>query len=194
MVRLMARALLAMVLLSLAASGAEDWLEGGHVRGGDYGDISQHFTDPIFSSPGVGYLSSDPAVREMQQSLDRPLALGSAVERQPSDAHRVIQPVSAAGGWHLDLSDGKQVDLILYQSGTRLFGAGEVRAGLRSQRASASGTVSGSSMMLDLVTFSGTELYSISLDLGRLHLPSTFEIYRAGSSPVRGTAKALRTP
>jgi hypothetical protein len=41
----------------------QDWLEGGFVRSGDYGDIRQFFTDPIFYSPGSNHASSGPAIR-----------------------------------------------------------------------------------------------------------------------------------
>ena len=41
----------------------------------DYGDIGQYFADPIFTLHSGHYLSSDPALREMQISLDNPQAI-----------------------------------------------------------------------------------------------------------------------
>ena len=41
-------------LLIVNACG-QDWLEGGFVRSGDYGDIAQYFTDPIFYTNPISY-------------------------------------------------------------------------------------------------------------------------------------------
>ena len=68
----------------IAASSGQDYLEGGYVGSGDYSDVGQYFTDPIFYSTGGHYTSSDPAISEMQESMDRygdGAALGSAATK-----------------------------------------------------------------------------------------------------------------
>ncbi len=199
---------LGLMTILIAVSGADDWLEGGYVSSGDHGDIGQYFTDPIFSSPGSHYVSSDPALREMQESMDRPIsALGSVVARPATGkssskifgntasknaASQLL--TNAAGRWHLELSEGRAMDLYLYQSGPRIFGSGSITLGQAAQGATASGAISGSSMILNVVPGSGTELYSISLDISRLHLASSYSVFRPGAEPVSGTVRAIRTP
>jgi hypothetical protein len=196
---------LGLLIVLIAVSAASDWLEGGYVSSGDHGDIGQYFTDPIFSSPGSHYVSSDPALREMQESMDRPIsALGSVVARPATGkttskifgntASKNAALANAVGRWHLELSEGRAMDLYLYQSGSRIFGSGNIAYGQAAQGATASGSISGSSMILDVVPGSGTELYSISLDISRLHLASPYNVFRSGVSPGTGTVWAARMP
>ncbi len=75
----MIRSCAAIVLLSsmIAVSCGSDWLEGGYVGSGNYGEIRQYFTDPIFYTK-VPVTSSS----SYYPSLDRtvffrePIALG----------------------------------------------------------------------------------------------------------------------
>jgi hypothetical protein len=184
-----------LILLTMVSYGA-DWLEGGYVSGGGNSEIGQYFTDPIFSSSGGHYLSSDPATREMQESMDRPISLGSVVSRPATSVAGAasIQTANAAGRWSMSLSDGRSIYLELYQSGTRIFGRGSMTTGQKTQGALASGTVTGSTVILDVVPESGIELYSISLDISRLHLSSSFHVFRYGGQIGSGTVRATRTP
>lgn len=183
-----------LILLTTIPCGA-DWLEGGYVSSGGNSEIGQYFTDPIFSSSGGHYLSSDPATREMQESMDRPIALGSVVARPAtSKAAFSSQTANAAGRWSMSLSDGRSIYLELYQSGTRIFGRGSMTTSQKTQGALASGTISGSTLALDVVPESGTELYSISLDISKLHLSSSYNVFRYGGQTGSGTVRATRTP
>ncbi len=183
--------ILGILTVLIAISGASDWLEGGYVSSGDHGDIGQYFTDPIFSSTGDHYVSPDPAVRAMQESLDRPISSPGPVVARPA---ATLSPTIAAGRWHLDLSEGKAIDLYLNESGSRLFGSGSIAFGQESQGATASGSILGSDMILDVVPWSGTELYSISLDISRLHLASSYSVFRPGAATESGTVRAIRAP
>jgi hypothetical protein len=58
----------------------QDWLEGGFVRSGDYGDIRQYFTDPIFYSSGSNYASSGLAISGMDRTKNVAL-LGSLAKQ-----------------------------------------------------------------------------------------------------------------
>ena len=203
---------LALLSILVLPCGAQDYLEGGNV--GRYtGDIGQYFSDPIFRSPSGSYVSPDPAIRGMQQSLDRPIApvgssvskttkgisTGSPVRRSTTGISTgktaaTTLPVGAAGRWSMQLSDGRSVYLELYQSGARLFGRGSITLGKTTQGALASGSVSGNKMTVDLVPESGTELYSMSPDMSKLDLPSKYTVYRYGAQPGYGTVKASKLP
>ncbi len=198
---------LGLLLILVLPSGAQDYLEGGYVSSGYSGDMAQYFTDPIFRSPSGSYVSPDPAVRGMQESLDRPIAsIGSTVPRPKTGIYTGKTGIStgktvaktsligAAGRWSMQLSDGRSIYLELYQSGARFFGRGSITLGTTTQGALASGSVSGNKMTVDLVPASGTELYSISIDISRLNLASKYTIYKSGAQPGYGTLQATRLP
>jgi hypothetical protein len=195
-------AVLAILLTGVASA---DWLEGGYVGSGGSSENEQYFGDPIFTSPAGSYLSSDPALREMQVSLDRPLTVGSVVSRPAASKKTATTAATAstktaalttnaAGRWSLALSEGKTIYLELYRSGSRIFGRGSMTQGQTTYGALASGTESGASVVVDVVPEIGTELYSIKFDLNRLHLSSAYTAYRAGAQPASGTVKAIRMP
>jgi hypothetical protein len=192
-------ALAVIFAILMTVSQGQDYLDGGYVGSGDYGDIRQYFTDPIFYSPGSSYASSAPATSEMRKSVDKTknvAALGSMASKRVTSktAARVpdITPADVAGRWHLELSDGKTMDLDLFQSGARIFGRGSLTSDPTAQGAIASGAVLGSSIILDVVPESGTALYVISLDTNMLNLASSYTIFKAGSVPGSGTARARR--
>lgn len=205
-----AYSVLAVLAALTAISSAGDWLEGGYVGQGNYGDTRQHFTDPIFYSSGSQYTSSDPAIRQMEESMDRYSSryatLGSSTSKSTfqstigkgksasaSSATAAFgQPISAAGNWHLELSDGSLLDLDLSQSGAKIFGRGIVTSKISSQWAVASGEVTGSSLNLEVVPASGLELYAISMDISRLHLPGSYTAFGANAAPITGNVMASR--
>ena len=181
---------LIMLSMLITLSSASDWLEGGYVGSGNYGDVRQYFTDPIFYSTGGSYTSSDPAVRQMQASMDRQntVPLGSLAKTPTigSQAATAVQS-GAAGSWRLELSDGRVIDLSLFQSGSRVFGGGRITSGQSVTGALASGTLSGYRLQLDVVPASGSELYAINMDISRLYLPGTYTAYGAYTPAKTGT-------
>lgn len=197
---------LALLSALMAVSSAGDWLEGGYVGKGSYGDVRQYFTDPIFYSSGSHVTSSDPAIRQMEASMDRYssryASLGSSntkstIGKSASDrsAYAGIagnQAVNAAGGWRLELSDGTLVDLDLSQSGARVFGPGSMKSASSSAWAVASGEVVGTVLSLDIVPAGGKELYAVSIDISRLHLPGSYTAFRAGAGQLTGNVMASR--
>ncbi len=124
------------------------------------------------------YTATDPAIREMLISLEMPRYTGN------------VPAENIAGDWHLMLDDGKNIDLTLLQSGSAIFGRGSLASETSSQWATASGSVSGSSLLLDIVPESGTELYSISVDIGSLPFAGSFVIFRVDSAPRPGNLQA----
>lgn len=220
--------ILAFLVVLVAASSAADWLEGGSVGRGNYGEVRQYFIDPIFYSSGSHYTSSDPAIRQMETSMDRYssrygshyassdpairqmeesmdrysshyASLGSQTSRtktgkatSASTSTIGSQPFNAAGGWHMELSQGTSIDLDLHQSGSRVFGTGSMTSATSTQWVMAGGDVTGSSLNVDVVPAGGMELYAISLDLSRLHLPGSYTVFRADAAQRSGNVKANR--
>ncbi len=124
--------------------------------------------------------SADPAVREMLISMDMPRYAGNV-------------PVEIISGiWQLSLSDGRSVELELIQSGSAAFGKGTVFNSTHSLEAFASGSVSGSSLNLEVVPESASELYAISIDITRLPYKGTYVVFLAGSVLQMGTITASK--
>jgi hypothetical protein len=199
--------ILALLVILTAVSSAGDWLEGGNVGRGSYSEIRQHFTDPIFYSASSNYVSSDPAIRQMEESMDRYsnryASLGSTNAKSTMDKSTIgrssasasavgKQPLNAAGNWHLELSDGTSMDLGLHQSGSRVFGVGSMTTSNAVQWAVASGDITGSGLNLEVVPASGTTLYAISLDVSRLHLPGSYTVFNAAAAQNSGNVVASR--
>ena len=136
---------------------------------------------PAESQYNPHYTSIDPAVREMLISLDMPRYAGN------------VPATNIAGNWRLVLTDGIYFDLVLFQSGSAIFGRGNLSSGMVSQWAVASGSVSGSNLELDVVPESGTELYAISVDISRLPFAGTYVLFRTNIAPKPGTLRAIRT-
>jgi hypothetical protein len=195
-------AVLMLFSILIAVSAGQDWLDGGSVGRGNYGDIRQYFTDPIFySQDSAGSISTDPAIRDMQLSMERtryPTALGSSTPRQSAARAGITAAttgaVKVAGSWHIELASAPTIDLSLQQSETAVFGRGIISSGVNSRPAVASGDIYLSSLRLDIIPYEGIELYRISLDLSRQPVVGTYTVYRVGTMPSSGVVRtAVKT-
>ncbi|NYT01689.1 MAG: hypothetical protein GKC10_02885 [Methanosarcinales archaeon] len=139
------------------------------------------------------YLASDPAVREMRESLDMPRP-STAGDAAASDSLPMTAPLNVSGIWHLELTDGTSIDLALNQSDDVLFGRGNVTAPPGLKQAAVSGMVSGSNLKLDVVPTDGMELYAISLDVSKLPLAGSYTRFGVYIEPQSGTARAAWMP
>jgi hypothetical protein len=186
---------LVFLTILIAVSQGQDYLGGGYVDNGN-GEVGQYFTDPMFSPSGGHYLSPDPAVRGMQESIDMPrysATLGAAVaKRATSKFTPSIATANASGNWHMELSDGIAIDMVLHQSGTVIFGQGSVTSGTASQWATSNGVISGNNLRLAVVPASGTALYVVSLDIVRPSLGGSFNALKADGQTKAGAARANR--
>lgn len=192
-------ALAALLAILMAVSQGQDYLDGGYVGGGDYGDIGPYFTDPIFTSAAGSANQAAGEIRSMKRTKNVAVLGSMAAKRAASTSKIVadvpgISPANVAGNWSIGLSDGQTIELDLFQSGARIFGRGILASAPTAERASTSGTVDGKSMILNVVPESGTMLYVISLDISGLDLSSSYTLYRADDVPVLGTARARRSP
>ncbi len=189
----------ALILLGMlvVVSQGQDWLGGGYVRSGDYGDTRQYFSDPIFNSQGGHYVSPDPSVRQMQESLDRPIrnyATSGYATAQPSTGYTDTGAkfLNMAGSWQIVLADGTSINLNLHQSGKLVFGKGSVISVITNQWALANGDLSGSRLNLNVVTESGVELYLISIDISKLPYSGSYTLIRTNAEPVSRIIKNIR--
>ena len=143
------------------------------------------FHRPIFTSPGGHYVSPYPPRHSA--------TVGATVAKQAtSKVTSSIAAANAAGNWHLELSDGTSIDLVLYQSGTVIFGQGSVTSAATSQWAASNGVISGNSIRLAVVPASGTSLYVVSLDIIRPSLGGSFTAFKADGQIKSGAARANR--
>jgi hypothetical protein len=167
------------------------------------------------------YMSTDPAIREMEISMNMP---GSPVSTDPAIRNMLISmntqvtPIvtdpalremlksmnmsrylgnipseTVAGNWQLNLSDGTNIKLKLQQSDSALFGKGQI-SGAISQEAYASGSVSENGMYLEVVPESGMGLYLNSVDISSPPFEGNYVAFIAGSEPQSGTIKASKNP
>ena len=138
-------------------------------------------------------LASISQTRSFPVPTRRSATLGTAVAKQPTS--RVVPSATtsnAAGGWHLELTDGISIDLVLHQSGTVIFGQGSVTSGPASQWAASNGVISGNSLRLAVVPASGTALYVVSLDIVRPSLCGSFTTFKADGQTKSGAARGNR--
>jgi hypothetical protein len=147
-------------------------------------------------SQGDNFVTVDPAISEMETSLDMPrppvaTESGSEVPMH-SSGHAANVPIqNLTGGWHLELTNGKNIDLILSQSGSVVFGSGKVTSGNVYKGATANGFISGNVLGIDVVPVDGTELYSLALDLSSQTPARTYRIFSANAATLSGTVRSV---
>jgi hypothetical protein len=117
----------------------------------------------------------DPAISEMENALDTPVAS--------------VQNLT--GSWHLELTNGMYINLILSQSGCLVTGRGNVTSGNASQEATANGTYSGSVLKMNVVPVGGKEHYVLSLDLSGQTPAKTYRIISNNTATSSGTVRRV---
>ncbi len=93
-------------------------------------------------------------------------AAPSQIEVKPAPSSTMISTAeSMEGNWSLQLSDSKNrfMALRLYSTGDAIFGTGTINDGIKTQRVSASGHLSGENVNLDAVTSGEVNLYRFNL-------------------------------
>ncbi len=97
--------------------------------------------------------------------------------------------MSPSNKWHLDLQDTKDrvVDLELYQSNDAVFGRGTIVVESVSQNVTATGTVSGNKLALDILT-SDLSLFRLALTMSGKSLSGDYHSYSASYVPGQGIA------
>jgi hypothetical protein len=117
----------------------------------------------------------DPAISEMENALDTPTAS--------------VQNLT--GIWHLELTNGMNINLILSQSGRLVSGRGNVTSGNASQEAKANGSYSGNVFKMNVVPVDGKERYSLSLDLSGQTPAKTYVIFSNDTATSSGIVRRV---
>ena len=100
-----------------------------------------------------------------------------------------------SGGWSLKLDDNTSMKatLTLFQNGNAVYGTGNMNLGTNTTLlAAASGTVTGSTLNLNLVSFEKVRLYRISLTISKDSVTGIYSALTPGASQTTGTAKGER--
>jgi hypothetical protein len=95
------------------------------------------------------------------------------------------------GSWHLELTNGMNINLILSQSGSLISGRGNVTSGNASQEAKANGSYSGNVLKMNVVPVSGKERYALSLDLSGQTPAKTYSIFSNNTTTSSGTVRRV---
>jgi hypothetical protein len=95
------------------------------------------------------------------------------------------------GSWHLELTNGVNINLILSQSGSLVFGRGNITSANASQEANANGSYSGSVLKMIVVPVGGKERYALSLDLSGQTPAKTYSIISNNTATSSGTVRRV---
>jgi hypothetical protein len=117
----------------------------------------------------------DPAISDLENAMDTPVAS--------------VQNLT--GSWHLELTNGVNINLILSQSGIRVSGRGNVTSGNATQEATAGGSYSGNMLKMDVVPVGSTEHYALSLDLSGQTPAKTYSIFGNNTATSSGTVRRV---
>ena len=123
----------------------------------------------------LGHSQDDPAIAEMENAMDVPAAS--------------VQNLT--GSWHLELTNGLNINRILSQSGSLVSGRGNVTSGNASQGATANGSYSGRVLKMNVVPVGGKEIYSLSLDLSGQTPAKTYSIFSNNTAISSGTVRRV---
>lgn len=209
-----------LLITCIAISNGQEWLDGGYVGQGNYGETSQYFSDPLFYPQGTDAYTvydpairnmlisldipresiprpSDPAIRQMEASLDYPRNYGTYGTSSPATAWPIkdrympeYNPKSSADRLQIILSDDTVIDLILNQYQNTIYGQGSLNMGREIQWVTAKGYMYGSNLLIDVVPANDVTQYAISIDTARRDMPGRYTLYKYGTEPCWGTVNA----
>jgi hypothetical protein len=94
---------------------------------------------------------------------------------------------NVVGTWQLKLTNGAIIDLDISQLGWIIFGKGNVSSGGYQQSVTTSGSIKGKWLGMDIVPASGTEMYTINLDLSNQPIISGNQIVNESAQLFKDT-------
>ena len=119
----------------------------------------------------------------------------SQIEVKPAPSSTMLSTAeSMEGNWSLQLSNGKNrfMALRLYVTGDAIFGTGSINDGIKTQRVSASGYLSGENVSLDAVTSGEVNLYRFNLEKDGNSLFGQYRVFPAEGEAWSGMVQAER--
>lgn len=146
-------------------------------------------------SQGDGSENADQAIRSIETAMDTqetPSSAGYNANISNMDIPTASTSTrSLIGSWQMELDNGINIILDISQSGNVVFGNGNVSSDTAVQLATASGSISGNILRLNVVPADGSKLYALSLDLGGQTPSKTYNIFSASAPLVSGTVKKV---
>ena len=102
--------------------------------------------------------------------------------------------INAQGNWFFSLNDSvtRDMALTLLQDGSDVYGSGKIKEGNNSMDVSASGTVIGSEMKLNLVSTNPIIQYKLNLTGDQEWAAGEYQATRAGGETWKGTAEGQK--
>ena len=119
----------------------------------------------------------------------------SQIEVKPAPSSTMISTAEGMeGNWSLQLSNSKNrfMALRLYVTGDAIFGMGTINDGIKTQRLTASGYLSGENVSLDAVASGEVSLYRFNLEKDGNSLFGQYRAFPAEGEAWRGTVQAER--
>ncbi len=157
----------------------------------------------VLSVPMGGKLGTDSLTAKgaraqdlSQTSTVQNVAANTTAAPAPAQVAATTEPTSVSGGWSLELTDSasRNAVLTLWQSGDAVFGSGNVNLDANTtMMATASGTLTGNELNMDLVTLGKVNLYRLVLMVSGESATGNYTAYSPSASPSTGTAKGTRT-
>ena len=144
----------------------------------------------------IGYNPKDTRAQDLSQISPVQNAAANTTVSKPLQVAAPAEPTSVSGGWSLELTDtaSSTSALTLWQSGDVVFGSGNVNLDANTtMMATASGTLTGDELNLDLVTLGKVNLYRLALMVSGESATGDYTAYSPSASPSTGSAKGTRT-
>lgn len=135
-------------------------------------------------------LAQEQSSAVVQDSSSQPSNLSADVKVASNES--VI--ANASGTWSLQLIDSIQrdVSLALFQKGASIFGSGSLREGNSTSQVTASGTMQGEALSLDLTTQQPITLYKLLLNMSNDEVSGEYSAISAGGDQWTGEVDGFR--
>jgi hypothetical protein len=137
-----------------------------------------------------------PTPKEVRAQYERvSQAQASPAPSEVSEVPAAESTLSVKGTWSLQLlgENFREVSVTLFQSGNAIFGTRSASQGKTSLEATASGSVNGSRMDLDIITLKSITLYRATLTLAGDSASGSYEAFSASGNSWTGEATGRRT-
>lgn len=116
-------------------------------------------------------------------------------EIAPVETATSTEPPAIFGSWSLELNDGEPrlANLTIFQDKDAIYGTGIINLDAENAvTATASGTVTGQELSLELVSVEKVSLYRISMTVSGDSASGNYVTYSPGEASITGTAKGVR--
>lgn len=139
--------------------------------------------------------STPQEVRSQDMSKTAETQSNATVETAPVENVTSTQPAAIFGSWSLELNDGTPhlANFTIFQDADAVYGTGtiDLDAG-NAVTATASGTVTGQEMSLDIVSVAKVSLYRIYMTVSGDSATGNYVAFSPGEASIRGSAKGVR--